>query len=249
LGSDNVLQPNDIFTIHVFGADIPISDSIIMMWIIMALLIILSYIFTRNLKTVPEGKQNFTELIVDSINNIIKGNIGHHWRPFAPYFGTIFLFLVFANTASLFSVIPTGEQLYKITGMDFFEKLPEFALITPTKDLNVTAAMAIMTILLVVFSGIRYQGVLGWFKSFLKPSPVLLPFHILHYGTRAVSLSLRLFGNMLAGYIVVELLYEGTIFVKPIIPIASAFFDLVDALLQAYIFVFLSSVYISEAVE
>ncbi len=77
----------------------------------------------------------------------------------------------------------------------------------------------------------------------------MLPFHVLDYGTRTISLSLRLFGNILAGYIIMEMLYAGAIFVKPIVPIASFFFDIFDACLQAYIFVFLSSVYISEAIE
>lgn len=77
----------------------------------------------------------------------------------------------------------------------------------------------------------------------------MMPFHILDYGTRTLSLSLRLFGNILAGYIIMEILYASTIFIKPLVPIASFFFDIFDAGLQAYIFVFLSSVYISEAVE
>jgi F-type H+-transporting ATPase subunit a len=249
LESHNVLSPNDIFTIHVFGYNIPISDSIIMMWLIMAVIILLAYIFTRNLKTVPTGKQNVVELIVETINNLIKGNIGHHWRPFAPYFGTILLFLVFANTVSLFSLLPTGEELYKITGIEFFEKLPEFAILPPTKDYNVTLAMALMTVFLILVSGIRFKGFKGWLKSFLYPTPIMLPFHILDYGTRTLSLSLRLFGNILAGFIILELLYAAPIPVKALIPVGSAFFDIFDALLQAYIFVFLSSIYISEAVE
>jgi F0F1-type ATP synthase, subunit a len=249
LESGNVLAPNNIFYIHLFGYNIPISDSIIMMWLIMAVIIILAIIFTRNLKTIPTGKQNVVELIVDAINNLIKGNIGHHWRPFAPYFGTIIIFLVFANTVSLFSLLPTGEELYKITGLKFFENIPQFAILPPTKDYNVTLAMALMTVFLILFSGIKYKGFKGWLKGFLYPTPIMLPFHILDYGTRTLSLSLRLFGNILAGYIILELLYSAIIPVKFLIPIGSAFFDIFDALLQAYIFVFLSSIYISEAVE
>ena len=91
--SQNVLAANDIFSINIFGVTIPISDSIIMMWLIMAVIIILACIFTRNLKNIPEGKQNAVEIVVETINNLIKGNIGHHWKDFAPYFGTILLFL------------------------------------------------------------------------------------------------------------------------------------------------------------
>lgn len=246
---DKIMNPPPIFTFHLFGSNIPITESIIMMWIIMAVIIIFAYVFTRNFKNIPDGKQNVIEVIVDFINNLMKTNIGHHWRPFAPYFGTIFLFLIFSNTVSVFNIIPTGEQLFKITGIEFFEKIPEFAITPPTKDLNVTATMAIMSLLLVLFCGIGYKGLLGWMKSFLKPSPIMLPFHILDYGTRTLTLSLRLFGNILAGYVILELLYEGIAFVKIFIPLASGFFDLFDAILQAYVFVFLSSIYISEAIE
>lgn len=248
--SHNVLGANDIFSIHLFGLNIPVSDSIIMMWLVMAVIIILAYVFTRSLKQIPEGKQNAAELIVETINNLIKGNIGHHWKDFAPYFGTILLFLVFANTVSLFSLLPTAHQLYQITGLSFFEHLPEFAILPPTKDYNVTLAMAIMSLTLVLVSGIKYKGIKGWLKSFLHPSPVMLPFHILDYATRTLSLSLRLFGNILAGYIILELLYlTAPLPLKAIIPVSSFFFDIFDALLQAYIFVFLSSIYIAEAIE
>lgn len=244
-----IMNPEPIFEFDLFGFTVPVTESIIMMWIVMAALMILTLVFVRNFKKIPQGKQNVVELLVEFINNLMKSNIGHHWRPFAPYFGTIFLFLVVSNTVSIFSLIPTGEQLYHITGMEAFEHLPEFAITPPTKDLNVTLAMAIMSLLLVLICGIGYKGIKNWMKSFLKPSPIMLPFHIMDYGTRTLTLSLRLFGNIIAGFIIMELLFEGLFFVKPLIPLASGFFDLFDALLQAYIFVFLSSIYISEAIE
>lgn len=196
-----------------------------------------------------KGKQNVTELVVDTVNNLMKTNIGHHWRPFAPYFGTLLIFLVFSNMASLFSILPTGSELFEITGMKFFEKLPEFSISPPTKDLNVTATFAIISILLVLVCGIGYKGISGWLKGFLKPSPVMLPFHILDYATRTMTLSLRLFGNILAGFVIAEIILQGIVFVKPLLPLSSLFFDIFDAGLQAYIFVFLSSIYISEAIE
>jgi F-type H+-transporting ATPase subunit a len=246
--SNDILAANDIFSFRLFGYTIPISDSIIMMWLVMAILIIFAYIFTRKLKTIPEGKQNFIEVIVEFINNFVKGNIGHHWRPFAPYFGTVFLFLVVANIISIFSVFPTGEELYKITGLEFFEQhWPHFIIAPPTKDINVTVTMAMMTIILVLFSGIKYKGILGWLKGFTQPTPIMIPFHIMDYGTRTLSLSLRLFGNILASFIIMELLYG---FISPVAPaVLGIYFDLFDGFLQAYIFVFLSTIYVSEAIE
>ncbi|MCX8129561.1 MAG: F0F1 ATP synthase subunit A [Clostridia bacterium] len=244
---NHVMESNDIFSFNVFGIKIPISDSIITMWIIMAVLVILAYVFTRKLKTIPEGKQNAIESLVEFVNNFLKDNMGHFWRPFAPYLGTILLFLVVSNIVSIFSVLPTGEELYHLTGIKFFEHLPHYVIAPPTKDLNVTAAMGMMSILLVFFSAIRYKGFLGWIKSLAKPSPIMIPFNVLDYGTRTLSLSLRLFGNILAAYIVMELLYG---FVSPVVPaLFSLYFDLFDGALQAYIFVFLTSIYITEAVE
>lgn len=220
-----------------------------MMWIIMAVLIVLSILFTKKLETIPKGRQNVAEIIVETIAKLIKGNIGRHGEDFVPYFGTLLLFLVFANASGIFSIFPTAGDLYQLTGFAFFRNLPQFSVEPPTKDLNITVTMALMTVGLVMLSGIRYKGMKGFLLSFLKPVPVMLPFHILDYGTRTASLSLRLFGNIVAGSIIMGLLYTGTIFVKPLFPVASFFFDIFDAGLQAYIFVFLSSVYISEAVE
>lgn len=244
---DKVMKSNDIFKIHLFGQTIPISDSIIMMWIIMAVLIIIALVFTRNLKKVPEGKQTLVEAFVDFVNDFTKDKIGHHWRSFAPYFGTILLFLGLANIISIFSILPTGEELYKITGIGFFDKLPEFAIVPPTKDINVAATMGMMTILLVLGSGIRFKGLLGWIKGFAKPNPIMIPFNIMDYGSRTLSLSFRLFGNILAAFVIMELIYG---LIAPVVPaVASLYFDLFDGALQAYIFVILTSIYISEAVE
>jgi F-type H+-transporting ATPase subunit a len=249
MDASKAFESNNLFTIHIGNLDIPVANSIVVMWIIMAVLIILSILFTRNLKKIPTGKQNIAEIIVETVTKLLKGNMGPHGKDFVPYFGTILLFLVFANTAGLFNLLPTAEDMYKITGFTFFEKLPEFSIAPPTKDLNVTLTMALMTVSLVMLAGIKYKGIKGYLRSFVQPVPIMLPFHILDYGTRTISLSLRLFGNILAGYIIMEMLYAGAIFVKPVFPIASFFFDVFDAGLQAYIFVFLSSVYISEAIE
>lgn len=249
MDASKAFESRNLFTIHIAGLNIPVADSIVVMWIIMAALIILSVLFTRHLKTVPTGKQNVAEIIVETVTKLLKSIMGEHAKDFVPYFGTILLFLVFANIAGVFNILPTSADLYKITGLQFFASIPEFSYDPPTKDLNVTVTMALMTVSLVMISGIRYKGIKKFLLSFVKPVPIMLPFHVLDYGTRTISLSLRLFGNILAGYIIMEMLYAGAIFVKPIVPIASFFFDIFDACLQAYIFVFLSSVYISEAIE
>ncbi|MCX7748871.1 MAG: F0F1 ATP synthase subunit A [Clostridia bacterium] len=225
----NAMLPHEVFRIPVL--DIPVTDTVINMWIVMAVIIVLAIVFTRKLEMVPKGKQNFVELIVEFINNLVRDAIGHHWRPFAPYMGTVLLFLLLSNIISIFNFIP----------------IPHFHLRPPTKDINVTACLAIMTILIVIFAGIRYKRMGGWLKHFLHPLPMMLPFNILDYAIKPLSLCLRLFGNILAAFVIMELVYLA---IPPIIPgFLSLYFDLFDGILQAYIFVFLSSLYIGEAVE
>jgi len=227
----HAINPSVIFEIHLFGITIPIRDTIVTIWVIMAGIILLSFILTRKLKTVPEGKQNVAEIFVEFINSFAKNNIGHHWRHFAPYLGTILIFLIFANIVSIFNIIP-GEH---------------FKLRPPTKNINVTACLAIISIMVVLFSGIRFKKFSGWLKSFIEPIPIVLPFKILDYFIRPMSLALRLFGNILGAFIIMELIY---LVVPAVIPaFLSLYFDLFDGILQAYIFVFLTSLYITETIE
>ncbi len=241
------LNPREVFSFGLFGQRIAITDTIVVMWVIMAVIIILAYILTRNLQTVPKGKQSFIEVVVEFINSLAKNNIGHLGGHFAPYLGTVLIFLIMANTISIFNILPTSEQLYSLTHVEFFRHLPSISLRPPTRDVNATAAMAVMSIVLVLFAGIRFKKLSGWLRGFVQPVPVVLPFKILDYFIRPVSLCFRLFGNVLGAFLVMELLY----FVLPVIvPAAvSIYFDLFDGILQAYIFVFLTSLYISETVE
>ena len=117
----------------------------------------------------------------------------------------------------------------------------------PTKDLNVTAGMGIASILLIEFAGIRAKGVKGWLHSFAEPLPIVTPINILEVFMRPISLCMRLFGNVLGGFVVMEL-------IKMILPVFlpipfSCYFDIFDGLIQAYVFVFLTSLFIKEAVE
>lgn len=226
------MEPQEVFTFSLFGNKIPVTDVVVTMWIIMAVMITLAIIFTRKFTTVPGKKQNVAEIIVEFINNIVKDAIGeHHWKAFAPYLGTVMLFLIFANTVSIFNVIP-GES---------------FKLRPPTRNINVTACLAVMSIAVVIYAGIRYKKVSGWLKSFVEPIPLMLPFKILDYGIKPLSLALRLFGNILGAFIVMELIYAA---MPPIVPAAlSLYFDLFDGILQAYVFMFLTSLYIAEVLE
>lgn len=241
------LLQSQLIDIHLFGLTIQISQSVIVTWIIMAFLIIFSIIFTRNLKAVPEGKQNFIEVVVEFINNFAKDILGHHWKMFAPYIGTVLLFLVISNTISIFNIIPSGEDLNHIFHTEAFKNMPEFHLLPPTKNASVALAFAIMSMIVVLTAGIKVKRVSGWLKSFLEPVPILLPFKILDYFIRPISLCFRQFGNILGAAIIMELLYISIPMVLP--GLVSVYFDIFDGILQAYVFCFLTSLYIAEAIE
>lgn len=224
-----------VFTIKLGALSIPISETVVTTWVVMAILIIGSIFLTRRFREVPKGSQVFVEAFVGGLNGFFKNQIGHHWKVFAPYLGTIGLFLGVADMISFIS--PIG-------GFGF---VPPFMLKPPTRDINVTAALAIMTIVIVLVSSIAFKGVGGWLKSFVKPAPFMLPFNILEYLIKPLSLCLRLFGNILGAFIIMELI---GMFVPVFVPpIFGMYFDFFDGLIQAVVFTFLSTLYIAEAVE
>ena len=122
-----------------------------------------------------------------------------------------------------------------------------FGIKPPTKDLTVTAALAVMSIVLVQMAGIQTKGVKGWLHSFLEPMPAMLPMNILELFIKPVSLCMRLFGNVLGAFIIMCMI-EGL--VRIIVPVPfSLYFDFFDGLIQVYVFTLLTSMYIAEAVE
>jgi F-type H+-transporting ATPase subunit a len=233
------LKINTIFTLTLFGVEIPITETVVVSWIVMAILITASIIFTRRLKTVPAGPQAILETGIEFLNNFSKNQFGYLSKYLAPYMGSLFLFIITANIIGVLS-----PPVVKIFGHEF---IPPFPIRPPTRDINVTGALALISILLVLVCGLAARGVRGWLKSFVQPVPIMLPFHILDYFTRTMSLALRLFGNILGGYVMMGL-------IEKLIPVAlpmvfALYFDFFDGMLQAAIFVFLTSLYISEIVK
>ena len=116
----------------------------------------------------------------------------------------------------------------------------------PTKDLDVTVALAVMSIVLVEAAGIRAKHVKGWLRSFAQPIPIITPINILEIAIRPLSLCMRLFGNVLGSFIIMELIKHLVPVVLP--TIFSLYFDIFDGFIQAYVFVFLTGLYIKDAV-
>jgi F-type H+-transporting ATPase subunit a len=224
-----------VFTIRAFGLSVPISDTVVATWVVMAVLVLGSWLLTRRLREIPTKPQVLLEAFIGFINTFAEENLGHHWRDFVAFLGTIFVFLLAANLAPVLT--PIGGFGYE----------PPFIIKPLTRDINVTAAFAVTVIVTVLVSGIRYKGIGGFAKSLMKPMGFMLPFNILEYLIKPVSLSLRLFGNILGAFIIMQLLEA----VMPVglPPIAALYFDLFDGLIQAVVFSFLSTIYIAEAIE
>ena len=224
-----------IFTIHAFGIAVPISDTVVSTWVVMAILIAASILLTRRFREIPKKPQLLLEALIGFINDFVTENAGHHGKDFAAFLGTIFIFMITANLAPMLT--PVG-------GFGFE---PAFVIKPLTRDINVTAAFAITVIVTVFISGIRYKGIKGWLKGLVSPMPFMLPFNLMEYAIKPMSLCLRLFGNILGAYIIMQLIEAVAPVVFP--PIAGLYFDLFDGLIQAVVFAFLSTIYIAEAIE
>ncbi|MDR2509262.1 MAG: F0F1 ATP synthase subunit A [Spirochaetaceae bacterium] len=235
------LKINTVFHIKAGALDIPVSETVVLSWVVMALLIILALVFTRNLKFKPGGTQALLETGIEFLNNFSKEQFGKYSRVFGPYIGTLFLFLFFANIIPAFTpILLLGKELP-------FEVKP------PARDINVGGGLALVTILLVLFSGVIVRKPGGWLKTLLHPVPAMLPFNILEYIIKPVTLCLRLFGNILGGFIImtlVNLALENALGSNAFISVAaSLYFDFFDGFIQALVFTFLTTLYIAEAVK
>jgi F-type H+-transporting ATPase subunit a len=220
-------------------SSIDINETILVSWVVMAILILAALLLTRRLREVPRGPQVFLEWAVGFLNDFSREHFGKRAQVYGPYIGTVFLFLLLANT------IPVISPL----SISILDLEPPFVIKPPTRDINLTAAFALVSILLVLFGGLRARGIKGWAKNLCHPVPMMLPFNLLEYIIRPVSLCLRLFGNILGGYIIM-LLVELALPVPVLVPVAlSLYFDFFDGLIQAVVFCFLTTLFVGEAVE
>ncbi|WP_028828861.1 F0F1 ATP synthase subunit A [Proteocatella sphenisci] len=217
---------------------VPITETITTTWIIMAILIIGSIILTRNLKRIPGGVQNIVETVVGTVYNLTESTMGKDKVSFAPYIGTLMMYLAVANLVGLLGIRP------------------------PTADLNMTLSLALMTFFMIHFNGIRRKGILGYLKGFTEPFFLLTPINIIGEIATPISLSFRLFGNMVGGTIIMALVYSALaalttalfgmnipIFQLGIPAVLHVYFDVFSGLLQTFIFAMLTMVFVSGAMD
>nr|YP_009392476.1 ATP synthase CF0 subunit IV [Caloglossa monosticha]ARW61038.1 ATP synthase CF0 subunit IV [Caloglossa monosticha] len=205
----------------------------IVSWLVILVLLTISFAGTRNLKRIPNNFQNFMEFILEFLQDIAKNQIGEHeYRSWVPYISTLFLFILGSNWAG--ALVP-----WKLI------TLPEGELAAPTNDINTTVALSILTSLAYFYAGLKKNG-LGYFLRYIEPTPVLLPINVLEDFTKPLSLSFRLFGNILADELVVSVF---VLLVPILVPLPVMVLGLFASSIQALIFSTLSAAYIGEAME
>lgn len=198
---------------HILG--VPIRDTVVMTWIMMALIVIAVLILR---KKIP----HLLELLFDLIYGIIDSVLDvDDLTPYLPLLGSLFIFVTCANWLSIFP-----------------------RLSSPTADVNTTLALALVVFFAVHFYGIRTRGFIGYMKAFSDPV-FLFPLEVLSHFSRTISLTLRLFGNILSGDIIVAIVFS---LIPLIVPLPLIALSMVTGLLQAFILTTLASLYISSAV-
>lgn len=219
-----------IFSPEIFGITIDITSSVLIQWCVILILGIGAFLLTRNLKLKPNKTQSALEKLYQGIRDLQVGIMGEEYESFLPYIGTLMIYLLVLNLTGLLGVIP------------------------PTADLSVTVSLAFTSFLVVNLNAIKKHGIVAYGKGFMHPYAFMLPINIMERFVLLISLSLRLFGNMMAAVVLVELVYHalGSIgvlaqFGSPII--VHAYFDLFDGALQMIVFSMLTMINIKVIAE
>lgn len=215
------ITPDSI--IYWQSGPVRISATLVFTWVVMAILVLGSWLVTRRLTTdiqLSRG-QNLLEIIVNGIREQIRDVTLQDPDRYLPFIGTLFLFIAVSNVLSI---------------------VPGFS--PPTGSLSTTAALALCVFVTVPIYGIADRGLVEFLKSYVQPNVLLLPFNILGELTRTVALAVRLFGNVMSGSMVGAILLAIAPFFFPIVMNA---LGLLIGLIQAYIFSILSLVFIASA--
>ncbi len=201
---------------------IPITETIVNSWALMFVMLVAAWAVTRRLERVPGTAQNVAEMVVDGLRDLVSTTMGQDKAGFTPYMGALALYLFLANAMGVLGVRP------------------------PTSDLNVTLGMALLTFLVIHMMGFRAKKA-GYLKDFAQPMIVFLPLNILGELAKPISLSFRLFGNILGGTIILAMVYAAVPVAVPV-PL-HLYFDIFVGLLQSFIFVMLTMVFVALAME
>lgn len=209
------------------------TETVIFAWIISIIILIFAFCATRNMQRIPKGAQLIGEILVGFIYNMVRDVMGEIGEKFAPYMGTLIVFLGFGSMLGLLDLRPI------------------------TSDLNCTLPLAIVSFILIHYNAIRVKGFIGYNKHMASPYAFMWPMNLISECMFPITLACRIFGNILAGVIVMSLIYSALAaashalgsfipFFQIGVPLPLNFwFDMFEPILQAYIFVMLTMVFIA----
>jgi F-type H+-transporting ATPase subunit a len=226
-----------LIPIHAFGYDLSFTNSSLLMLISFLVIVFFFYVGTSRKALVPGRLQSSTEMLYEFTANMVHDNAGHGSEIYVPFVLSIFLFVLFGN---LLGLVPFS--------------------FTYTSHIIVTIALSLLIFVLVIALSLKNHG-LGFFKMFFPPgapiflAPLLIPIEVLSFVFRPISLSVRLFANMMAGHVMLQLFAGFTIALGlfGILPLTFVVlltgFEILVALLQAYVFALLTSIYLKDTLE
>jgi len=219
------MNPGPQVVTHLFGKEfLPMTDTLIVSWVVVVLIAIAAKIIGSNLDLVPGKVQNATELFLTSIEDQIEPMLPGEGRRFLPFIGTIFIFVGVSNLSGVLPGVPN-----------------------PTADINTTLGLALLVFILMHVEGMRENGIWGYIKGFAEPVFILLPLNIVSELAKPISHSFRLFGNIVGGGIIITLIYQAAPWLIPI-PL-QAWFDIFIGIIQALIFGMVAIAYIAVSKE
>lgn len=222
--------------IFKFSNGLIITETVVWSVVISIIIIALAMWSVRRLEKIPKGKQIVAEVVVEFIYKLTTDTMGKKAVTYAPYIGTLFIFLIIGNSLGLVGIRPV------------------------TADVNTTFALSAITFVLIQYTAIKNQGCRGKLKELCEPYPFMLPLHLIEQMSFPISLSFRLFGNITGGLIVMELILHGleaaskalhlpVPLLQAVLPLpGNIFFDIFEPILQAFIFTMLSMVFISREI-
>lgn len=219
-----------IFSFKIGSIPVDIGRDIIVQWVIILVLGVISYLLTKNLKRIPGKKQTALEILYEKVSGLVIENMGESYRNFIPYVGSLMIYLIALNFTGLVGVKP------------------------PTQNLSVTIALAATSFFVIHATAIKRNGFGHYLKGYGEPFIPMLPLNIMERVVLPVSLSLRLFGNMLAATMLIDLVYKalghfGVIFQIGLPIIVHGYFDIFDGAIQMIVFTMLTIINIKLITE
>jgi F-type H+-transporting ATPase subunit a len=214
----NIIQ----YHFNILGINVTVNVmTLIMSWIIMLFLIIFTFLATKKIKLIPGVCQSLAESIVNGFDKLVADSLETTDRKYFPFITALFMFLLLCN---YIGVIPGCEE--------------------PTKDLNTPLGLALLGFVIAHYSGIKFKGIKKYIKEYLEPFFIMAPLNIIGELAKVISISFRLFGNIMGGSIII-IVVSHLIYNLLLPPFLYAFFGIFVGTVQAFVFTMLSLVYIA----